>query len=521
MTYQLDFPPDSPVGRIYSALKKSGVSDKELDQGFDAVVSSKADKFKKIKAADKIIQREEVLLFALHNFVKFQKLLHDNGFPVIWSLDDLDDSTGFDQEIRSKITRAITEFKAIIGKSGLSEKDPRFQEKLALSLFFFTLASLNGRTALGTRKQLKEAKLEEVEAYINKHGGLALGDNKIGCGIASPALTALKEKCSSCIEDAAVLFAVFKMAGLNATFINSLPTDATAIKYGFPPGTRHVAVVLSLPGRERIMDPGIKNSNALEEYKSGFVWWKTLSPLHFLADFYNNVSVAYSDRKDRLSAYSNLRTSVSIFPYNVNRLINLVGYDEQKKDVNTYIKYLERVLELKNDDASIRNNLANAYSRTKQYEKAIVQFELLYQTGPKKTNYLSMLVDLYKKIGDLKKALERAEMRVKLEPKNVEALNDLALIHLKMQDFDKMELVFLEVLKIDSKQHLALHNLGVHASSRGVDLVNNKKLKEGIELLKKGRDYFERALQSDPNSKATIEMLEQTKRILKELEPTK
>jgi tetratricopeptide (TPR) repeat protein len=521
MVYQLAFSLDSPVGRIYTAIKKSGVSDDALDQGFDAVVSSHADMFKLMGKRDKIHQAEEVLIFALHNYLKFQRDLESNGYPVIWSFDDLDPTTTFDNELREKVMRAINAFKAVIQKTGLGEKDPLFQEKLALSVYYFTLTSADGSPIRGTQKELTDAGLEEVALYLKKNGGLGIAGSANGCGVTAPALTSLKNKCSRCVEDSAVLFALFKMAGLNATFIDSLPTPATAKRYGYPAGARHVAVVLLMPNRNRIFDPGIKNSNAEEQYKKDFVWHKIITPLHFLADFFNNVSVDYSNKGDVALAFENTRTSVNIFPYNVNRLFNLAEYYRQKKDYDNVIKYLEKGLALQSDHPTAREMLSSAYLKKGQIDKAISQYEWLLKTNPKNPDYLRQLIYLFEKADNLPKVIEAATLLINLLPKDETGLLSLAEAHRNMKDYPKAEPFYLEVIKVNPKQVVALHNFGTILFNKSVNLLNNKKVAEGVIQLKKAKTYFEQALQANPNSKGSAEMLEQTIKILKEVDPEK
>ena len=522
MSYQLDFPLDSPIGRIYSAIKKAGVRDSELDQGFEAITSANADRFVLVKRGDRIIQREEVLNYALNNYLKFQALLHQNGFPVVWSLDDLDPATTFDQEIRDKVTKAIDHFKTAIGKAGLRQNTPAFNEKLALALYYFTLNSPDRSLVQGTAKELKNAGLEEVILFLRNNGGLGLVDNIRDCAVEATALSALKQNCGGCSEDSSVLYAVFKMAGLEAIFIDGQPSPKTLKKYNFPPNTRHVAVGLVLPGRVRIFDPAIKNSDAENEYRTGFLWWKNVLPLHFLSDHYNNRSTNYSNLNDPARAFESVKTSVSIFPYNANRLFILADYYSANKMPDKYIEYLEKAVALDKDNLAARAKLAAAYMNNHYPDKAAQQYELLARLDPKNIKYLERLIQLFEQTGDYIKVVEIAHKLVVLRPKEPGPLISLANAYMKLKDHKQAELVFLKVIIINSKHDIALHNLGAISFNRGIVFINeDNHSSAGISLLKKAKKYFEQALQSDPKSEVSAKMLDRTIDILKQAERDK
>ncbi|MEE8637492.1 MAG: hypothetical protein V3T21_00445, partial [Candidatus Margulisiibacteriota bacterium] len=265
-TYTVTFEKESPTWNLYQGLKKDGVKDSDLDQGYP-----KTDYVNKKRTTigknDRKIQKEEVLDYALERHERYRLAIKGTMGDVIpWGLDDLDPKTDFDHDLREKISAAITYFEEKITQAGHKKDKDRFKELLAVSLYTFAMASKKNKSMIRFPKnvmdELTKAGLKDIISYIGKEGGLGLIDFKSDCELEATALEALKNNCSECTEMSKILYALFNMAGLKAKFIYGLPKPEFYKKFQKDIGELHVSLALKSNEKIRIFDCALELSDA-------------------------------------------------------------------------------------------------------------------------------------------------------------------------------------------------------------------------------------------------------------------
>ena len=402
--YPLDFKEGSQTSKLYETLKKDGVKDSELDQGY-YVKDCKTQARKKVHAQDQVVQKEEVLNYALENSQRYQLAIEEiMDYEVPWTLDDLDPETDFDQELRGKAGKAVVLIKQELKKVGLKEDEEKYQELLAASLFAYSLAS-DAYTIdkMQVKIELENAKLDKVIDYISAGNSLGLvkqeeiefivaenGDkytkrSSKDCELELSALEALQAECGACLEQSLILYGVFKLAGLEPVFVHAQH------KTGF----YHSSVALELPKKTRIYDPSQMDADAEVHYKNNFNWWHTEDARETLAGFYNNLAAQHMEIEE-----------------------NEKSMDARSKsaEINTHIP-------------ETHNNLAISHFKKNDHEKAVSEFEKALKLCPTYYEAQYNLGNILRKYGiklfnngDIKQGWEK----FKEAEKQLEAIPSLA-----------------------------------------------------------------------------------------------
>lgn len=198
-----------------------------------------------------------------------------------------------------------------------------------------------------------------------------------------------------------------------------------------------------------------------------------------------------------ISCYEQLLT---LSPNHVEALHFLGLAHAQLNDMHNAIVYLSRALEQQPMDATLHNNLANAYKKSQALDKAIHHYQQALQLAPHYAQAHNNLASVYALQGNFQQALHHYRLAVHAEPdfaaahynlgllllknnqleaakkqfKNVLTLHPdhidaqfyLGVLLLESNNLEKAELAFQEVLANNSEHVQALTNLGVIALKR-------------------------------------------------------
>jgi len=401
--YQIAIEKDSNVWKLYQALKKAGIKDSDLDQGYhETDYINKKQSFK--NKNDKVIQAEEVLDYALENYERFHLAISETmGYVIPWSPDDFNPNTTFDQEIRDNIQAKITFFREELKKAGyLNKSADRYKELLAVSIFSYVITGK--RYAEGLRmpeealNELRKANLSSIADKIYKEGGLGLADFKGDCKPEATALEALKQNCGMCTEFSYIMFAALKMAGLEAVSLYAEAPKAYLKKKGWPPDSTHNSLVLALKNKKRIIDPALGNADAEAHYKeNSFKWvqesrrewlgfYYVLYAQHFMRDKENNINnaafVFYKKARELNSNY-----------YTIN--MNLGGMHIKFGELEAAAECFKKALALKPQSVDAMKILASVYIKNKQYNQAIELYKKVLMIDPKNAEAIGNIASIY------------------------------------------------------------------------------------------------------------------------------
>ncbi|MBF0106624.1 MAG: hypothetical protein HQM16_15020 [Deltaproteobacteria bacterium] len=244
----LGFSENSIAGTAYRALKKAGVTDEKINDGYYSFnytqSSSSAPQY--IGGDPAMVEEFEVYEEVVDRFESepnnpvFRKIFEEMiGEPAPLVLDDLKASTDFDDQIREKVYRAINEIDLILRDQGVPPEDERYRELQAIALFYFVdfpaperlqkwnkeprsrvffLERTRELTALD-QKRFSNIDLTAFQDYLFENGGLGSYESTKDSPAELSALDALKDKLGFCTEKAKILYAVFRLAGLEAQFV--------------------------------------------------------------------------------------------------------------------------------------------------------------------------------------------------------------------------------------------------------------------------------------------------------------
>ena len=130
------------------------------------------------------------------------------------------------------------------------------------------------------------------------------------------------------------------------------------------------------------------------------------------------------------------------------------------------------------------NNLGSVYTRRKEYQRAIQEYNTAIQLDPGYGDAYHNLADLYVNIGEFNKAIPLLDKALQLNPRLWQSHWDLALIYYKSGMLDKAKEEFKRVISLDPQNAPSYSNLGFIYLQQG-----NRK--EALKL-------FHHALDLDP-----------------------
>jgi tetratricopeptide (TPR) repeat protein len=143
------------------------------------------------------------------------------------------------------------------------------------------------------------------------------------------------------------------------------------------------------------------------------------------------------------------------------------------------ISALKEALKEKPDNVKINYNLAEAYSKAGQYDKAYETYEYLTKIDPKSTTtYYEKIFRMYDQTGQYDKAIEAAKKIVELNPESELAIYNLGIMYSKAEKHQMSIDTFNQALKVRPNYDLAYFNIGL-------SYFKLKKFKEAVESFKK------------------------------------
>ena len=138
------------------------------------------------------------------------------------------------------------------------------------------------------------------------------------------------------------------------------------------------------------------------------------------------------------------------------------------KSYHDAIKQFERLLELGKDNVSIRENLANSYARTYQYEKALEQFKVLInQYDDQNANWHYSVSKVYMGLNEIEKARRHVNIAIGLLDVPLDAhLVTLAITYNREGNYKLVMETLLEALQENPENETARFQLAVAADNR-------------------------------------------------------
>jgi len=133
----------------------------------------------------------------------------------------------------------------------------------------------------------------------------------------------------------------------------------------------------------------------------------------------------------------------------------------QLNDMQHAIIYLRRALEQQPADASLHNNIANAYKKSFELDKALYHYQQALKLDPNYAQAHNNLASMYALQNDMKQALNHYRLAVHAQPDFVTAHFNLGLLLLKNNQLDAAKKQFKNVLALHPDHIEATFYLGV------------------------------------------------------------
>jgi len=161
------------------------------------------------------------------------------------------------------------------------------------------------------------------------------------------------------------------------------------------------------------------------------------------------------------------------------------------KDPAVYIgiRQAEQGLVDKEFEDNMRSK-AESSMKEQQFEKALLQYELLVTYYPNNTEYLFQIAQLYRRLGRNIEAIPIYKKILNLHPNDIDSLTALAYADLAEQDIEASQELFKTVLKQNSSHIEALVGLGRIALHKN--------------HLQEAEEYLERAFEIAPRDKMVL-----------------
>jgi len=197
---------------------------------------------------------------------------------------------------------------------------------------------------------------------------------------------------------------------------------------------------------------------------------------------------AYEELKDFTKAADVYETFVSLNPESPWTGYLRLGLSRMElNEFDKAIAAFQKALEEKPQDIKINYNLAQAYQKAGQYEKAEEAYGTLAQLNPQDANtYYGTILRMYDEAGLQDKAIEAAKKLIKLNPNSEINVYNLGIMYMKLERFDEAIQAFQEVLAIRPDYAYAYYNIGFCYSKQ-------KKQNEYIQA-------FEKFVELDPEN---------------------
>ncbi len=204
----------------------------------------------------------------------------------------------------------------------------------------------------------------------------------------------------------------------------------------------------------------------------------TLDPKR--TEAYNDLGTAYEENKDFAKAAEAYEKYIGLKPENPwSGYLRLGLCRMQTNEFDAAVAALEEAQKLQPRDVKTNFNLAEAYTRSRQLDKAEQTYEALSTINPDGvTTYYGKIITMYDEAGQYDKAIEAARKIIEFNPGNELAFFNLGIMFLKLQRYDEAVGAFRDALALKPGYASALYNIGYSYSLA-------KKYKEAIEGFQK------------------------------------
>lgn len=411
----------APAWSLYQSLVEKGVKDADLDKGF-----FKTDYINKkrtaVRAGDGVIEKEEVLEYALENYEKYEAVIRERlGVEVPWILDDSNPDTSFDARLREKVRKAIRAIEETLASAGYRRGEDRYDELTAASLYAFALASAKGTqpaaripAEIGT--ELGEARLDGVVSFIRENGGLGRADVKEDCRLESDALEAIQKKCGRCSEDSKILYALFRMAGLDAHFVYGRIDYKTLNDENLAPGFLHFSVALVTRRGTRIFDLANRHSDAERIYDQKLDWWFIGTNREILSLHYAGLCIRYVKVSKPDSAIAACEKSLQLDPRSYVALTNLGAAYAKRRFYSQALEFYRRALAIEPGSAEAHYDLGGVYYATGEERRAVESLDRALELYPDFANAHNALGAIYMERGEMEQAKRHFRRALRIRP---------------------------------------------------------------------------------------------------------
>ena len=153
-------------------------------------------------------------------------------------------------------------------------------------------------------------------------------------------------------------------------------------------------------------------------------------------------------KADNDKAFSVVKMWRDLYPDDVNAHQKMAQYYQQKGQIENIIVELKIILELDPDRSEYLLLISDNYIVLEDFEQAYTYLDIYVKKYPNNIRSYKKLGRYYRKSGDLQKATENYEKALLIDPSDVSAQRSLAGVALAMGEFDNIEKMYNDVLKI-------------------------------------------------------------------------
>lgn len=459
---RLDFNKDSEAFAVFEQLQQEGIKKREFDRGYSQIdYSQPGPNQTLIGQGDGVIDEVEVYQTALDLYeaepenARYRRIVEGfAGDPIPWELNDYNSKTNFDEIVRAKVNKAISELDRLLVSKGFTKGTDDYNKRMAIGLFHFVDFPDDHAQARIYRVDFLDLLLNDLGEFkdklVNEIGGLGVSQMIDDAPIEATALEALQTKKGWCTERSKILYAVFRMAGLKPFFVASNFEDLEGI--------------LSTKGVEA--PPSMKDSGhiyigiALEA-----------SPMYFDLTHIVSQNQTHNLYHQRLIHY--LAVDKSNFATDLDRVTNHQSTDAEKILRTAYC------LDPGNPLTSF--NLTALLVKRGQYEEAVkISREGIDANPTAHRLYFALGSSLFS-LGRLDEAEQALKKVIELEPDDVAAYMGLIKVYRTQGMTDKVEELQGQVEHLSGQSSQAQAELGKSLFSQG-------KFKEAEAAFRKAID---------------------------------
>lgn len=494
MSYKIGFNKDSSAARIYEVIHANGVADQMLDRGYH-------DGKKIVGRADKKLDDVEIYQFALDHYETYRDIIKSSfGRPIPWELDDFNPTTHFDETVRKKTQTAIDFLKSLLQEQKIKLGSDEYNLKLAIGLFYFvdspaqrdevmqSLSFFNQRVS-----ELNRVGLGGFKEYLIANGGLGTA---MASGYTETEYTAIESiqlRRGKCSERSKILYAVYKMAGLNPHFVEIKWQDG---KKAFEKvgermeadfvGDNHVAVgindgqsirvfdltlekltvkydrfaVMDLP-RAYAMDMANLASNLIKQGKHQQAKQFAQNAISVCPSFASGYEVfgevLYYSRQDdeAIEAWSKAMTLLpSVNTYNCLGHIYIEHKDYAKAE-----KFLKQAVQFEPKFSKAHANLSKLYRRSGKNEESIREAKEAVTLNPGDAYAYEQLGLSYAIVERWQESVDAFQKSIQHINNNSDLYSNLGWAHFKLGQYDAAISAYIRSLVFNPRNEAAVNNL--------------------------------------------------------------